>query len=250
MRFNELMTGAKQDVVCKIFGEDLDTLAKYADRFGNIINTIDGASDLYVESVTGLPQIIIKYNRALIAQYNLTIAEVNKIVNSAFAGQSSGMVFEGEKRFDLVVRLDKTKRQDLDDVKHLLIQTPNGSQIPLEQLANIEIKDGPNQIQREDAKRRIIIGFNVRGRDVQSIVNELQSKVEKEIKFPTGYYPTYGGAFENLNAAKKRLSIAVPVSLALIFLLLYFKTWIANIFGNTTICHWRHICLSAERNAI
>lgn len=222
MRFNELMTGAKQDVVCKIFGEDLDTLAKYAEKFGKIINSIDGAHDLYVESVTGLPQIIIEYNRALIAQYNLSIADVNKIVNSAFAGQSSGMVFEGEKRFDLVVRLDKTKRNDLDDVKHLLIQTPNGSQIPLEQLANIEIKNGPNQIQREDAKRRIIIGFNVRGRDVQSIVNELQSKVDKEIKFPSGYYPTYGGAFENLNAAKKRLSIAVPVSLVLIFLLLYF----------------------------
>lgn len=222
MRFNELMTGAKQDVVCKIFGENLDTLAYYADKLGKIVNSVNGAQDLYVEPVTGIPQIIIEYNRAAIAQYNLSISEINKAVNTAFAGQSSGIVFEGEKRFDLVVRLDNQKRNELEDVKNLLIQTPQGSQIPLYQLAKIEIKDGPNQIQREDAKRRIIVGFNVRGRDVQSIVNELQQKVNKQIKFPTGYYPTYGGAFENLNAAKNRLSIAVPVSLVLIFLLLYF----------------------------
>lgn len=222
MRFNELMTGAKQDVVCKIFGEDLDTLAMYADKLGKIINTVDGAEDLYIEAVTGMPQIIINYNRAAISEYNLSIADVNKTINAAFAGQSSGMVFEGEKRFDLVVRLDQSQKNNLEDVKRLLVQTSNGSQIPLEQLANIEIKNGPNQIQREDAKRRIIVGFNVKGRDVQSIVNELQQKVETRIKFPTGYYPTYGGAFENLNAAKQRLSIAVPVSLILIFLLLYF----------------------------
>jgi cobalt-zinc-cadmium resistance protein CzcA len=132
------------------------------------------------------------------------------------------LLFEGEKRFDVVVRLNTDKRNDLDDVKNLLIPTPLGTQIPLYQLAKVEIKNGPNQIQREDAKRRIIIGFNVRGRDVQSIVNELQKKVEATIKFPSGYYITYGGAFENLNAAKQRLMIAVPVSLILIFLLLFF----------------------------
>lgn len=222
MRFNELMTGAKQDVVCKIFGEDLDTLALYANKLGKIINSVDGAEDLYIEAVTGMPQIIITYYRAAISEYNLSISDVNKTINAAFAGQVSGMVFDGEKRFDLVVRLDQSQKNNLEDVKHLLVQTPNGSQVPLEQLAAIEIKNGPNQIQREDAKRRIIVGFNVRERDVQSIVDELQQKVEQEIKFPTGYYPTYGGAFENLNAAKQRLSIAVPVSLALIFLLLYF----------------------------
>jgi cobalt-zinc-cadmium resistance protein CzcA len=222
MRFNELMTGAKQDVVCKIFGEDLDTLAAYAQKMGNIINKIDGAKDLYVEAVTGMPQVIIEYDRAALAQYDLSIAEVNKVVNTAFAGQSTGLVFEGEKRFDLVVRLENEQRSNLTDIQNLLLPTKNGNQVPLYQVAKVEVKDGPNQIQREDAKRRIIIGFNVRGRDVQSIVNELQLKVDKEIKFPTGYYPTYGGAFENLNAAKKRLSIAVPVSLVLIFLLLYF----------------------------
>ena len=222
MRFNELMTGAKQDVVCKIFGENLDSLALYAQKLGKIISTIDGAKNLYIEPVTGMPEVIINYNRAMIAEYNLSIEDVNRAVNTAFAGQSAGLVFEGEKRFDLVVRLNTDKRKDLTDIQNLLIATPKGTQIPLYQLASVEIKNGPNQIQREDAKRRIIIGFNVRGRDVQSIVNELQSKADAQIKYPSGYYVTYGGAFENLNAAKKRLMIAVPVSLILIFILLFF----------------------------
>ncbi|MBC5862790.1 CusA/CzcA family heavy metal efflux RND transporter [Flavobacterium turcicum] len=222
MRFNELMTGARQDVVCKIFGEDLDTLALYANKLGKIVNTVEGTSDLYIETVTGMPQVVIDYDRAAIAQYNLNIEDINRIVNTAFAGQSTGVVYEGEKRFDLVVRLEGEKRQDLADVQNLLIPTPNGTQIPLSQLAKVAITEGPNQIQREDAKRRIVVGFNVRGRDVQSIVEELQKKVDTQIKFPAGYYPTYGGAFENLNEARTRLMIAVPVSLILIFLLLYF----------------------------
>lgn len=222
MRFNELMTGAKQDVVCKIFGEDLDTLATYANRLGKIINTVEGAKDIYVEAVTGMPQVVIKYKRNAIAQYKLNIADVNRVINASFAGETSGLVFEGEKRFDLTVRLRDENRKDLNDIKNLLIPIENNIQIPLQQIAEVEIKNGPNQIQREDAKRRIIVGFNVRGRDVQSIVKELSNKVEKQIKFSAGYYPTYGGAFENLNKAKKRLSIAVPISLILIFLLLYF----------------------------
>ncbi|MEJ8844245.1 CusA/CzcA family heavy metal efflux RND transporter [Lacibacter sp. H375] len=222
MRFNELMTGARQDVVCKIFGENLDSLAHYAQKLGKIINTVEGAKSLYVETVNGLPQIIIQYNRAAIAQYNLSIADINKVVNTALAGQSAGMLFEGEKRFDIVVRLKGDQKKDVKDIQQLLIPTPSGSQIPLYQLANVEIKEGPNQIQREDAKRRIVVGFNVRGRDVQSIVNELQKKTEQQLKLPAGYYITYGGAFENLNEAKQRLMIAVPVSLLLIFVLLYF----------------------------
>ena len=222
MRFNELMTGARQDVVCKIFGENLDTLAHYAQKLGNIANTVDGSTNLYVEAVGGMPQIIISYNRAAIAQYDLNISDINRIINAAFAGQSTGLVYENERRFDLVVRMAGEQRTGLSDVQNLLIPTPRGDQVPLYQLANVEIKEGPNQIQREDAKRRIIIGFNVRGRDVQSIVNELQQKVENQINFPPGYYVTYGGAFENLNAAKQRLSIAVPVSLLLIFVMLYF----------------------------
>lgn len=222
MRFNELMTGARQDVVCKIFGEDLDTLAHYANKLGQVINTVKGPKDLYVEQVAGLPQITINYNRNTLAQYNVDIATVNNIINMSLAGQTSGMVFEGEKRFDLVVRLNADAKRDVESIQNLLVATPNGSQIPLSQLADVEIKDGPNQIQREDAKRRIIVGFNVGGRDVQSIVNDLKEQVDQKIKFPSGYYVTYGGAFENLNAAKQRLMIAVPVSLLLIFLLLFF----------------------------
>jgi cobalt-zinc-cadmium resistance protein CzcA len=222
MRFNELMTGARQDVVCKIFGEDLDTLASYAKKLGVLINTVEGAKNLFVEAVAGMPQIIVRYKRNALAQYNLSIVDINKMVNAAFAGQSAGMLFEGEKRFEIVVRLKPDLKRNLTDIQNLLIPTANGTQVPLYQLAEVDIKEGPNQIQREDAKRRIVAGFNVRGRDVQSIVKELQGKVEKHLKLPPGYFITYGGAFENLNAAKQRLLIAVPVSLLLIFLLLYF----------------------------
>jgi cobalt-zinc-cadmium resistance protein CzcA len=222
MRFNELISGARQDVVCKIFGENLDTLAFYANELGKICTTVDGSSGIYVEAVAGLPQITIQYNRATIAQYGLNISDINSVVNTAFAGEASGTVYEGEKRFDLVVRLKNDKRKDFSDVQELLIPTPQGTQIPLNALAQVEIIEGPNQIQRENSQRRIIVGFNVRGRDVQSMVNELQQKVEQQIKLPSGYHVTYGGAFENLEEAKSRLQLAVPVSLALIFLLLFF----------------------------
>ena len=222
MRFNELMTGARQDVVCKIYGEDLDTLAYYASKLGQLSNGIKGTEALYVEAVTGMPQIVIKYNRPAIAQYGLSISDINRVVNTAFAGESSGMVFENERRFDLVVRLSGDKRKNLEDVQRLLIATPQGTQIPLSTVANVDIIEGPNQIQRENSQRRIIVGFNVRGRDIQSTVNELQQKVEQQIKLPPGYFVTYGGAFENLQAAKDRLAVAVPISLVLIFLLLYF----------------------------
>ena len=198
MRFNELMTGARQDVVCKIFGEDLDTLAAYSKKLGDVVNTVKGARDLYVETVTGLPQIVISYNRDAMSHYQLQIADVNRVIRTAFAGESAGLIYENERRFDLVVRLSRQSREDLSDVQNLLIATPMGTQIPLYQVATVEIKEGPNQIQREDAKRRIVVGFNVRGKDVQSIVNELSKKVEAQLKLPAGYYITYGGQFENL----------------------------------------------------
>jgi len=222
MRFNELMTGAKQDVVCKIFGENLDTLSKYSKILGEVATKIDGAENIYVEPIDGLPQLIITYKRNAIAQYGLNIQDINKVVNTAFAGQSSGQVFEDEKRFDLVVRLAGENRQELEDVQNLLIPTPQGTQIPLYQVADVSIKESVNQIQRDDAKRRIIVGFNVHGRDVQSIVKDLQNQIDTQLHLPSGYYVSYGGAFENLIAAKKRLGFAVPLSLLLIFLLLYF----------------------------
>ncbi len=222
MRFNELMTGARQDVVCKIFGEDLDTLANYAARLGKIISSVQGAKNLYLEAVSGIPQVLISYNRNAIAQYRLNIADINKVVNAALAGQNTGMLFEGDRRFGVVVRMSGKQKKDLKDIQNLLIATPQRTQVPLYQLADVSVKNGPNQIQREDAKRRIVVGFNVHGRNVQSIVEELQTMVDNRLKLPAGYYITYGGAFENLNAAKQRLTIAVPISLLLIFLLLYF----------------------------
>ncbi len=221
MRFNELMTGARQDVVLKVYGEDLDQLVKYGNQIASVIPTIKGAEDLYVEKMTGLKQIVIDYNRSQLAYYGLNIAEVNTIVNTAFAGQVAGAVYEGEKRFDLVVRLAAENRGSITDIKNLYITAPNGAQIPLANLAEVSFKTGPNQIQRDDAKRRITIGFNVRGRDVASIVNELKEKVAAKINFEAGYYITYGGTFKNLEEARNRLSIAVPVALLLIFLLLY-----------------------------
>jgi len=222
MRFNELMTGVRQDIAVKIFGEDLDVLAGLSEQVGKIVGSVQGARDLYIEQVTGLPQIVVQINRDEVAKYGLNVEEINQAINTAFAGQAAGLVFEGEKRFDLTVRLSSQNRQSIEDVQNLFITSPSGQQIPLKQLADVEFKMGPNQIQREDAKRRIIVGFNVRGRDIASIVKELQQKIEKEIKFPPGYYPTYGGQFENLKEAQARLSIAVPVALLLIFLLLFF----------------------------
>jgi cobalt-zinc-cadmium resistance protein CzcA len=222
MRFNELLTGAKQDIVCKIFGENLDTLSKYANELGKQVSSIQGTKNLYVEPVTGLPQLVIRLNRDAIAEFGLNVNDVNRVVNMALAGQSAGFIYEGEKRFDLIVRLTNEQRKSINDIKNLLIPISSGKQIPLYQVAEVKMEEGPNQIQREDAKRRIIVGFNTEGRDVQSIVEELQKKSEQSIKLPSGYYITYGGSFENLNEAKKRLSIAVPISLLLIFLLLYF----------------------------
>ncbi len=222
MRFNELMTGARQDVVCKIFGDDLDSLAAHADELGKIINGVEGAKDLFIETVTGVPQMVISYNREAIARFGANITDINTAVQAAYAGSSAGLVFEGDKRYDLVVRLNEQQKANIDNIGNLMIGLPGGQQVPLNILANVELNDGPYQIQREDARRRITVGFNVRGRDVQSIVKELQDKVTKQIKFPSGYYISYGGQYENLQHATQRLSIALPLALLLILVMLYF----------------------------
>ena len=221
MRFNELISGARQDVAVKIFGEDLAELSRLAKRISRLVEQVRGARDLYVEQVSGLPQIVVQMDRGALARYGLAVEDVNKTLAAAFAGESAGVVYEGERRYDLVVRLADKNRQRLEDVQQLTIATPNGPSVPLSELARISLTPSPNQIQREDAKRRLTIGFNVRGRDVESVVNELQGKISSQIKFPTGYYVTYGGQFENYIEARDRLSIAVPVALGLIFLLLY-----------------------------
>ncbi len=222
MRFNELMTGAKQDVVCKIFGEDLDTLSKYAEILGEISHNVNGATDIYVEATQGMPQLVVKYNRDLLAQYQGNVQDINRIINATFAGEVTGQVFEGEKRFDMVVRIANADKNSIQALENLLVPVGNNMRIPLNIIAKVESFDGVNQIQREDAKRRIIVGFNIKDKDVQTVVKELQTAVTKKIKLPPGYYITYGGSFENLEKAKNRLSIAVPMALLLIFVLLFF----------------------------
>ncbi|HEX2921537.1 MAG TPA: CusA/CzcA family heavy metal efflux RND transporter [Bacteroidales bacterium] len=222
MRFNELMTGSKQDVAIKIFGDDLSTLATKGAEVENIIRNIEGVQDINVEKVTGLAQIQVEYVRQRLAQFGITVGELNSVLRTAFAGSQAGVVYDEEKRFGLVVRLDKDYRQNIEDVKNLTVSLPDGHQIPFSQLADISIKSGPAQVSRENTKRRITIGFNVRNRDVQSVIDDVSEQINKKIQLPTGYYVSYGGQFENLVAAKKRLSVALPVALALIFILLYF----------------------------
>ncbi len=222
MRFNELMTGSRQDVSCKIFGENLDSLAKYAALMGNIIHDVEGAKDLYTETVTGISQIVVHFNRTAIARYGANIKEVNQVIQSAYAGGVAGKVFEGDRRFDLVVKLNTAQKKDWQQIKNLMVTVGNGKQVPLYELAEVRIEEGPYQIQREDAARRIVVGFNVRGKDVKSVVTEVQEKVKKSIQFPPGYYVVYGGQFENLEHAVSRLQIAVPVALLLILVMLFF----------------------------
>lgn len=226
MRFNELMTGARQDVAVKIFGEDLDTLTNIAARISRLVPSIEGTSDLYVEEVSGLEQIVVRIKREQLPLFGLNVDDVNSTLQTAFAGAAAGQVFEGERRFDLVVRLDSTHRNNIEDVRALYVTAPDGHQVPITQVADVRTETGANQIQREDAKRRLTIGFNVRGRDVESVVEELRGKIEAQIKLPPGSFVTYGGQFENLVEARGRLAVAVPIALLLILLLLFFN------FGN------------------
>jgi len=222
MRFNELMTGVRQDVAIKIYGEDLDELSNYARQVGKIAEGVTGATDIFIEEVTGVAQIAIKFKRAQIAKYGLNIQDVNRSIQTAFAGASAGLVYEGDRRFDMVVRLADKNRHDLESVQNLYITAPDGREIPLDQLAEVSIEDGPYQIQRDDTHRRIVVAFNVRNRDVESVVEEISDKIENQIEFAPGYTVGYGGQFENLQEATKRLSYAVPLALLLIFILLYF----------------------------
>ncbi len=222
MRFNELMTGIRQDVAVKIFGENMDTLARLGKEAAEVIQSVKGATSPQVEKVGGLPQINIEYDRTRIANYGLTVQGVNDIVSTAFAGKTAGEIYENERRFDLVVRLDSTYRSSMDDVSNLMVPTNTGIQVPLSQVASVNYKLGAAQISREESKRRIVIGFNVSGRDVESVVTDIQKQLATKVQLPSGYYFTYGGQFQNLKEASDRLRIAVPVSLLLIFVLLYF----------------------------
>ncbi|MCF0059650.1 CusA/CzcA family heavy metal efflux RND transporter [Dyadobacter sp. CY356] len=222
MRFNELMTGVRSDVAVKIFGEDLEMLVSKGDEVLKIIRNVKGVTEAKTERVAGLPQITVRYNKDKLALYGLNVGDLNKVIRTGFAGEVAGVVYEGEKRFDMVVRLAQEKRQDISNLKTLFVSLPSGSQIPLEQVADIAYEPGPMQISREDGKRRIVVGFNVRDRDVKSVIEEIQKKLDQQLSLPAGYYVTYGGQFQNLIQANERLAVAVPVALLLIFVLLFF----------------------------
>ncbi|MHA8066692.1 CusA/CzcA family heavy metal efflux RND transporter [Aquirufa sp. ROCK2-A2] len=222
MRFNELIAGVKSDIAIKIFGEDLEELFQHATEAARHIRNIEGVGDLKVQQIDGIPQLVVSYNRAKMAQYGLNIQDINQLVKMTFAGETAGIVMEGEKRFDLVIRLDSAHRKDIQNLRELYVSLPNGGQIPLQEVANVDFQNAPVEISRDNTHRRITIGINVRNRDVESVVADIQKVMKNKVTLPAGYYVTYGGTFENLQAAKSRLSIVVPIALLLIFALLFF----------------------------
>jgi cobalt-zinc-cadmium resistance protein CzcA len=222
MRFNELITGVRADIAIKIFGENLETLSKKANEIKDLIQNVEGASDIIVEKVEGLPQMNVSFDRAKIARHGLNIADLNEMISMGFAGKVVGSVFEGERQFDLAVRLDSENRQDISNLRNLFVDIPNGGKIPMSELSEITYQKGAAKISRDDTKRRIVVGINVRNRDLQSVVDDIQLLVKDNIALPPGYLITYGGQFENLQNAKSRLMVAVPIALLLIFIMLYF----------------------------
>ncbi len=222
MRFNELISGVRSDIAVKIYGEDLDILNKKANEIKRAINNVQGAADITVEKTAGLPQMNVKFNRSKIARYGLNISDLNEIISMGFAGHTAGNIFEGEKKFDLVLRLDKNNRKDITDLQNMYVDLPNGGKIPLSEVATIKYTEGAAKISRDNTRRRVVVGINVRNRDLQSVVDDIKKEIDQKIKLPIGYSVTYGGQFENLQSAKSRLFIAVPIALVLIFILLYF----------------------------
>ena len=221
LRFNELMSGAKGDIAVKIFGEDLTELSKAGSDAAKIISEVQGAEDVSIQQLEGLPQLQIKIKRDKIARYGINVSDVNEIIETGLAGKTAGAVFEGDKKFDLVIKYKQTDRKDVQDIKNILVNSSSGIKIPMSELADISIEEGPAEITRDNGKRRIIAQCNVRGRDIESFVNELKLKIKDNLKMPPGYSLEYGGQFKNLESAKERLYIAVPVSLFFIFALLF-----------------------------
>lgn len=221
LRFNELMTGAKADIAIKLYGEDMAELYDKAREAARYVEQVPGASDVLVEQAMGLPQLVVKYNRAKIARYGINIEELNSIIRSAYAGETAGTVFENERRFDLVVRLDQRKVADLN-LDRLFIRTSEGVQIPVSEVATIDLVNGPLQINRDATKRRVVIGVNVRDADIQQVVESIRQTLEQHVTLKPGYYFEYGGQFENLQNAIRTLLVVIPVALMLILLLLFF----------------------------
>ena len=220
MRNNELLTGIKQDVAIKIFGDDLDVLTEQAEKIEKLIKNVNGVSGIFVEQVSGLPQIQVKYNHERMAEYGVSVDDVNQILETTFAGAVAGSVYEGEKKFDLVIRMDGIERT-AESLQRLSVPVQGGGTVPLTQIADVVYEAAPAQVSHEDGGRRIYVGFNVKGRDIESTVEEIQALLDKKLKLPEGYYYNYGGEFQNLQSATQRLMLVVPVALIVIFLLLY-----------------------------
>lgn len=222
MRFNELLTGIREDIAIKLYGDDLDILANKAEEISKLIAGIDGIAGVKAEATRGLPQITVRYNRNKMGRYGLKINELNTLIETAFSGGVAGVIYEGEKMYDLVIRLDEEHRTSIDDIRNLFVNLPDGNQVPIKEVAEISYQPGPMQISRDNTNRRTYVGINVEGRDIKSLVAEIQTTLDEKLELPSGYYIRYGGAFENLERASKRLGIVVPLALALIFMLVFF----------------------------
>lgn len=220
MRNNELLTGIKQDVAIKIFGEDLDVLTEQAGKVKRMIEDVPGVSGIFVEEVAGLPQIQVKYNHEKMAAYGVSVDDISEILETTFAGAVAGSLYDGDKKFDIVLRMDPSQR-NVESLEQLSIPLKNGTNIPLSQVADIDYSPAPAQVSHEDGARRIYVGFNVKGRDVQSTVEDIREILDEKLKLPDGYYYNYGGEFENLQSATNRLMVVIPIALVIILLLLY-----------------------------
>ena len=222
MRFNELITGVRADLAIKIFGEDLEILADKAEEVKELITGVPGAADIVLEKTEGLPQMSVQYHREKLAYYGLNVKELNNYISAGFAGGIAGSVFEGERKFDLVVRLQESSRDGIEDLRNLYVKLPGGSQVPLRELASIDYTTGPAKISRDDARRRVVVSVNVRNRDLESVVADIESILDENLVLPAGYSVDYGGQFENLRNASRRLKYTVPIALLLIFVFLHF----------------------------
>jgi cobalt-zinc-cadmium resistance protein CzcA len=222
MRFNELIAGVRAELAVKVFGDDFDQLIELGDAIEATITSVPGAADVAVEQTTGLPVLTVVPNREALARYGLTISEVQDLVGTAMGGRNAGQLYEGDRRFDIVVRLDDERRERTDELLDLPVQYGDDSFVPLGELARVELVSGYNQVNRENGKRRVVVTANVRGRDLGTFVRDVRSAISEQIEVPPGYWIDYGGTFKNLESAANRLSIVVPVTLLLIIALLFF----------------------------
>ena len=232
MRFNELISGVRSDVAVKVFGDDMNVMNPTAEQIAKVLESVPGSADVKVEQTTGLPMLTLNIDRDKASRLGLNVADVQDALSIAVGGREAGLVFEGDRRFGILVRLPDAARGNLEAIKRIPIRLPavdgvqRAAYVPLGDVASLDIAPGPNQISREDGKRRVVVTANVRGRDIGSFVAEAQAKLDAQVKVPTGYWTTWGGTFEQLQSAIKRLQIVVPVSLLLVFVLLF------AMFGN------------------